>query len=299
MHAWRSGVLAALASLALAGPVLAQQAYTIRIKEPGPNEGRAVGFSQSTVSSTRLTAENGAVLLDQSRSLVYQASFRERVLQRRAGERKPTKLRRAYDKAVAIQDGKEEPLPYQGKTLTIEKNKSYTFKPDGGEALTGPAALWLEREFNRGEVFDPQQLLLPKQPVRLNETWQLDLAGLARDLETATGMQIDGKTSTGTGQLTRVYQKEGRTFGVLTLKMELPIRSVGQGKEAIRMNPGSRVVMEATLDVCIDGTSVAGTNRSTFTASFNSTVPTGDGKKAQLTGSIRGIIQETRTDLKN
>jgi hypothetical protein len=274
-----------------------EEAYEVRIKEAGKGVTRRCDVRHDTMAANKLVGAEGAALLDKATRTVQHSVYKETVLERAEGAARPASLRREYEKAV-VQQGDEKPqaLPYQDKTVVIERGESgYRFAVDGGP-LEGADARLLDKEFNAGD-FDLQRHVLPRKAVRVGDTWALDMAALARDWERNTLMQADAAKAKGTGKLVKVYDQGGRTFGVMEFRLELPVVSVGDDRKQIKMEDGSRMVMEATLEACIDGRSATGTLRAGFLLEGEATIMGPDGQPARLTVSTRGGIQESREEV--
>src|SRR5262249_1257923 len=168
------------------------------------------------------------VLQEKATSNAQHCLYRETVLDRQAGQRQPTRLRRDYQKAVVWTDSKPSELSCQGKGVLIEKKEGvYRFSVEGGALLEDEAARLLDREFNREDDLDLQRLILPGRAVRLDETWTINMAPVARAWQRNTAMVIDATRSTGTGRLAKVYRKDDRLFGVMAFRLEMPIASLG------------------------------------------------------------------------
>src|SRR5262249_44805917 len=147
-----------------------------------------------------------------------------------------------------------------GKTVTIEKTgEKYEFKFADGSALGEAATEILDKEINeKSDAGD--EIFTPKKPVKVGETWSADLALAAKDLA-KSGLTIDADKSKATVKLTKVYDKNGSKFGSMEVKMELIVtKASGKGQE-IPMKDGSKLVIEGTLDGCIDGSSPAGESK--------------------------------------
>jgi hypothetical protein len=282
-------------ALLLAAPAGAQEAYAIRLKEPLKGEVRKNDVGRNTQTATKVLSPTGQVLHEKAVGNAQHAVYTETILEREPGK-KPTRLRRAYEKATAWTDGKPQTLSYQGKAVLIEKKgPQYQFQVEGGPALTGAAAKLLDREFNANDTLDLQRRVLPAGPVRLNEAWKVEMAPVAREFENSTGMQVDAARATGSGQLKQVYEKDGRRFGVLAVKLEMPILAIG-GQQRIALESGARLVVDVTLDACIDGTAATGVLKASFVLDAAATVPGPDGKPSRLTLTTRGALQESRTE---
>jgi hypothetical protein len=147
-------------------------------------------------------------------------------------------------------------LPYQGKTVLIEKRGDrYHFQIEEGEELTGENAEILEREFNqrKGDELDFNRILIPKNPVRVGETWELDTQALCRDLENTGGMEVDAAKSKASAKLVKAYKQDGRQFGVIQVHLDFSIKALKKGDQKISLSQGTIFLADATAEGCIDG----------------------------------------------
>src|SRR5262249_15115622 len=129
-----------------------------------------------------IDAEGGAK--EEKKDKVTVRAYRETVLEKAEGK-KATKLRREYEKARVKEKGKERTLPYEGKTVLIEKKgDKYEFEIEGGKPLTGKDAEELEKEFNEHTIDAAKldKLMLPPKPVAVGESWKIDAAAVVKEL---------------------------------------------------------------------------------------------------------------------
>jgi hypothetical protein len=229
--------------------------------------------------------------LDHTDKGVATATYKETILEQE-GKKRPTKLRREYEKAQVQAGGKAIDLPYHDKAVLIEKQKDnkYHFRIENGNELIGPDAQALEKEFNLGgagdEKFDLEKHLLPRAPVRLNDTWKIDMEALAKDFTLNTNMEVDLTKASGSGQLKKVYDKDGRSFGELHIQVEMPLKSVpggAPGMPKLPLKAGSKASIDVTLNMCIDGTSLAGTLKGMMKMNMQGSVPLPNGAMANMT----------------
>ncbi len=289
-----------LVTLLLPAAAPAQDAVTIAIKEAGKGTVRECDVQQSTTNATRIVTDNGQVLHEKSARSSQHHVYVETVLEAEPGKRHPARLRRAYDKAVSWADKTSEVLPYQGKTVLVEKKDGkyrFAVEGEGGGELEGGAALALEREFNKDDDLDLQRIILPRGAVRPGDSWQVDMAAVARAWQRSTAMRVDAARSSGTGRLTKVYRKDGRQFGAMTFRLEMPIAALGAGQQQVKLDDGARVVMDVNLDCCVDGGAASGTMKASFWVDGTGPVPTGPGPPARLTFSTRGTLQRSHTEV--
>jgi hypothetical protein len=298
----RSNWLAVGLGLVLASAgARADDTYTIKIKEAGKGDAVRVDATDKTDSQSRLVDADGKALLEKGEKTEKVSVYRETVLDKEAGKRRATRLQRHYDKAQVTTNGKTQDLPYQGKTVLIEKKDgTYHFRVEGGAELEGDDARLLNEEFNKSgdEDFDIQKAVMPGKAVALNDSWKLDMGPLTATFTKATKMQIDADKSAGTGKLAKVYEKDGARFGVMELHLEMPIKEIGEGKNKVTLQAGSKWTMDITLDGCIDGSRLDGTRQSVSKIEATGQVPLPDGKEAKLTVTASGDSRETSKEAK-
>src|SRR5262249_51140439 len=96
----------------------------------------------------------------------------------------------------------------------------------------------------------PTDGLSPARPVKVGETWAVDASAVSDLL--GKGAVLD--SASGEGKLIRVYEKDGKKFGVLELTVRLSLKALG----VLAFRPPG--VQERTIGVApaIDGGSTAG-----------------------------------------
>src|SRR5262249_32834739 len=153
--------LALVASLLLwAGAAVAEEAYTIKRKEPAAGDTVQVERTNTLKVVTQLVVK-GTKVINETDTAVETSAYKETVLER-DGATKPTKLERVYTKAqVTVGGQKPVELAYRDKTVVIEKKGDrYTFTYKGAKELQPGESQFLEMEFNstpaeRGELSKP------------------------------------------------------------------------------------------------------------------------------------------------
>ena len=100
----------------------ADDAYTITIKEPGKGDVLQVKATDSAHNQSKLLDQAGdKTLMERGEKTERTMVYRETILEKDAGKRRPTQLKRQYEKAQLTTNGKTTDLPYQGKTVLIER----------------------------------------------------------------------------------------------------------------------------------------------------------------------------------
>jgi hypothetical protein len=298
------GLMTAIVLVVQGGTQAQDSAYTIKVKEPGKGETVLVERTEAFTNSTKIEDAVGKALQDDTSKGVATASYKETILQQE-GKKKPTKLRREYAKAQLKVGDKSIDLPYNGKTVLIEKQQDnkYRFQIENGPELTGPEAESLSKEFNSGaggeDNFDLEKHLLPKAPVKVNDTWKLDMAALSKDFGSNTQMEVDASKASGTGKLLKVYQKDGKSFGELHFLIDMPLKTIpGEKGMKLDLKAGSKATIDVTLDVCIDGSSVAGAMKGKMKMNFQAKVPLGKEATGSLTAATEFDNSVTKKEAK-
>lgn len=248
--------LALLAGLCLGTAVApAQEAQTIRSKDLAAGDSVQIERTETITATTLVVDPKGEKVRDTTKTTVETTAFQETILQG-DGKKPSTKLERAYTKAQLTVGGVTRELPYQGKTLVIEKRDDrYTFTIKGGAELPAADAQRLDQEFNRHKdgKAETRRLLMPKDAVKVNEPWALDMPAVLKPLQEIGELGFDAAKASGTGKLIKVYKKDGKTFGELHYAVKVPLTTLGKDKEKLDLLDGSRVHFDVTHDLCIDG----------------------------------------------
>jgi hypothetical protein len=291
----RSTAIAILTGLLLSpGVGFSQEVYTIKLKESAAGESLFIKRSNTMTSKVSVT-NAGQVLLDKTASTGEVLEYKEHFIEAGA-DKKPIKIERAYSKAMTTKDDdKIDPL-LAGKTVVIvKKGEDYEFTFKDGTKLEGEAAAALDKDFNKKKKNSNaamEKAVMPKGPVKVGESWKVDMPKFIAAFADSDDMALDVGTAKGQGTLVKAYKKDGRQFGEMKFKMELPIVSAGKGQ--FKFSPGAKMVFDLYFDVCIDGTSEAGTMKGNMV--INGTAVGPNGIMMSISGG--GDSGETRTDAK-
>ncbi len=284
-------LLAAVALLTDAAP--GQQTYRIVLKQPAKDEPALYRRVQRVkVDATFRMGQDRSQQHREEKGL--DLAFREQVLQADAGAGDKRKLRRRYSRAERTHNGKEQVLPYAGKTVLIEpKGDRYTFRWLDGAELSGQEEL--EEEFN-GKVPPLPGLggvwLLPRGPVRVGESWKVDPAPFLKILATAKEMRFDTSRATARGKLLRAYRKDGRQYGVLDVRFDVTPRSIGADGVTLKLK-ASQWTFRLLLDGCIDGSSIAYRLKGQIEGTLEGTLD-GKGMMADVQMRLQSDVFESR-----
>jgi hypothetical protein len=268
--------LAALAALLTAPVQAGEEKYTIKVKKATKGQVEQVSKDEQSKEQIKISDNNNNVLKEMDEMKGHAYVYKQTTLEVK-GDEKPTKLKRKYDKARSMSGGEMHKLAYEGKTVLIEKKgEKYTFKVEGGEELTGDDAKELDKEFNKkGELNESEleKLVLPPGPVKLNESWKVDPKVIAKLLQEEAMLKLNLEKTKATGKLTKVYRKDRRQFGVIVIHMTIVPDSMTKDGMTFAFTPTSKMVLEMTMDGCIDGSSSSGHLTFTGDAAITALLP--------------------------
>ncbi len=152
-------------------------------------------------------------------------------------------------------------LPYQGKTIIIEKKDgTFGFRYEGGGAINGDDAKWLDKEFNDDKEdsgFDLESKLMPAKAVAVGDSWKIDMADIVKDFGKQGKMEGDAAKAAGTGKLLKAYKKDGRQYGDLQFKLEIPVKSITAEGNTIPLQPGAKWSWTSVYRVALTAASSA------------------------------------------
>jgi hypothetical protein len=246
--------------------------YEIKFRTDQEGDRSRIAEEKTETFDVVSKAGDGKTIEDRSYKSVMRSRYVQEVLEKGTG-RKAERVRRVYDRARTSEDGKPETLPYEGKTVLIEKKRgAYVFTVEGEGTLIGKEARFLRREFkDSGRDDDPGGKWLPGHPVAVGQTWKIDARAFFKAGEDEGVLDFDLEGAKGEGRLVKAYKKDGRQYGALEIRIEVPLKAMREEGTKITFRPGARVELAVTLDGCIDGTVSAGTGTAKFSMSGTGT----------------------------
>ena len=182
---------------------------TFTLKFRDEQAGDKTEHATTETSTTEIGTDGKSEKQKQDKKLEYT----EHIIDMPAGAAKATKLTRAYKVAQGFDKkaGAMKTFPYEGKAVSIEKKGAfYEFTADG-KRMDSKDATDLSREFSSQSKSSDDELL-PKKPVKVGESWTVDLVALKR-LSGNTSLPIDMPKSKLTAKLTRAYTRDGKQWG--------------------------------------------------------------------------------------
>lgn len=221
----------------------AQDAVTLKL--PGAGKGDKVeqrSEARQRLAATKLDAQ-GRVVFEQNTLTLSQLDFTDRVLERDA---RSSRTLRHFTRAVQDADGREVPLPLHGRTVLVVTRDGVTeLRTEQGEPLPG-ASMHPAPVTAAGEV-QPASLV-PPGPVRVGETWALDLRGWMRP-------EMEARGGAGAARLLRVYREGAMLCATVEFRVDIPLTAMTVQGRRLELLAGSRLTSRGTLEACIDGTS--------------------------------------------
>jgi hypothetical protein len=289
-----------------AAPVRIEDAYTIKVKKNGKGDVTTEDKQEIEDSKVKIEDPDGKVLQDKKEVKTTTQAYKETILEKEAGK-KATKLRREYTKATVKTGDDEKTLPYQGKTVLIEKKDGkFHFTIEGGAELTGKDAALLNKSFNKdakddSDGDDLEKAIFPKKPVKVNESWSIDAPALIKSFEKDSNQPIpvDKAKVAGTGKLLKAYKKDGKQYGVLDIHIDVPLKGdfpLGPGQSA-PVRAGSTMTMRIKVDGCIDGTSSDAVTEMSMDMDLNAVIKAAGGKEYKMSLVLKQKEKGTEKDL--
>ena len=145
---------------------------------------------------------------------------------------------------------------YSGKTVLIEKKGAKYELGMDGKPLKEEEAAELYKTFNKSEDEPENDDFLPEKAVKVGDSWKVSAEKTEKMLKSLgeDKLKVDLKTSSAGGKLLKTYKKDGTAFGVLELTVTLFVTDIEAGGNFTKTKEGSKIVLKATIDTCIDGT---------------------------------------------
>jgi hypothetical protein len=289
--------LIVLASFVFMTAAEAHDAHTLRFKQPA--KGTSFLVDKQEVRSVKIMPP-GAAPVVKPNPVVTQVKqeYRETILETAQGPQAPPVVKRDYVQAEVTSNDATEKLKYNGKSVLItQKAGQYVYQIQGGEVLTGPDSEYLkEGHLNGGPgLHEIENWLLPKQPVKVNETWKPELPSLIQLVEKTNNMELEAEKCTATGKLVSVYKKGARQFGVISVHLEfVPRTLVIQNGKKIQAPPGNKIAADWKSDRCIDGSSLDGTTD--VDLQIDAVLPIGADGKENITMKLSNLVKIKLTE---
>lgn len=267
-------VLFAIAAVGLlTAPALAEDAYTLKLYVPKKGDKSEHEKTEKTVNT--ITFKGAGMEKTDEIPTARKEAFTEEVLEKAVGDKKPTKLSRAYAAAEKTVKGQTSKESYNGQTVLIEKKGEKYELSVGGKALKESDAPDLYKKFNKKDETQNQDFL-PTEAVKVGAGWKV-AAEKAERLFKSMGddkLKVDVKKSSIEGKLLKAYKKDGAQFGVIELTLTVVITDIDLNGQMVKTSADSKMVMKGTVDTCIDGTVAFEDGKMEVTANIVAEIPT-------------------------
>ena len=252
----RSIIASLLAIALLAGPpaFAADDAYTLKLYKGKKGDKTENEKTEDSKNNVVINVAGMEMKLDISNG--KKEIYTEEILEKKDGDKKATKLTRAYTTAEKTEKGETTKSAYAGETVLIEKKgDKYEFSIKG-KALKEDEAPDLFKSFNKKEDEPDNEDFLPTGAVKVGETWKVAAEKTEKMFKTLGDekMKFDTKKSTIGGKLLKVYRKDGAQFGTLEITFTILVTEIDLEGTAAKAKEGSKMILKGTIDTCIDGT---------------------------------------------
>ena len=277
---------------------------TIKMKTRGAGDVVAITNEDKKTIKMKFTDLKGKVLKDNTQDVSEVFEYEETMI-KRDGTKPPEKLEREYAKWQLKEGDKTQDVMPKGKKIVVEKKDGKYIVTAKDGPLDPQAIMAVMKEFSRPEQTseeDLQRLMLPTVPIRPGETWKIDMDKLAKEMsKEMEGAVFDTGKATGSGKLLKVYKKDDKQYGEMTIEFKLPITQLGAAGMAFNNERlSSFLQMEVRFDGCIDGTSEAGTMNKKATMKTESSAAGGPGGPpagTRISMSMTGEATTTQRDV--
>ncbi|MEO2088195.1 MAG: hypothetical protein ABGY75_01685 [Gemmataceae bacterium] len=257
------------AAVSVSSAPAADEAVTIKVRRLATGDVVKQEKSDEATETTIVTA--GLQETKQEQKSGNKAVFVDEILEADGKAIKPAKLKRTYETAEVSQGGKKVDVGLAGKTVLIEKGKDkYTYTIDG-KPVNRAAAAMLEREFDRPGMAGFEEVMIPKKPVKVGDTWSADPKEMVKLLEGQMG--VDPDNTKVTGKLLKVYDQSGAKFGVLEFALNIAVTTLKTPMGVLNATAGSTLTFTITMDGCIDGSQYGGTSKGTVKGDLGIKMP--------------------------
>jgi hypothetical protein len=209
--------LCALALVLLAVALVRAQTetYTIKLKAY-LDKGQAVKVVEKDSGTIRITVTDpdGKVLRDDKELESNDAVYTDKVVE--AGDRLPKKVTRVYGKSTETKGGKTADKSYSGRTIHFElTDGKFKASAEGKPAVEEKEMQKQAKSLTNEAV--KVAALVPAKAVKVGERWAISGKDVGRIM--GDNKVVEGK-SKGEGKLVKVFQKDGKRFGVLEIRLE-------------------------------------------------------------------------------
>ena len=267
----------------------ADEAVTIKVKRLAAGDVVRTDKSDESTETTTVTA--GGKDQKQEDKSSNKAKFTDEVLAADGTSVKPTKVKRAYETAEAVRKGKDVELGLAGKTVLIEKGADkYAYTLDG-KPVAAAAKDVLDREYNRAGMAAFEDVMMPKNAVKVGEKWQVEPAVLAKLF--GEQMTIDTDKTKVSGKLVKTYDKGGVKYGVIEFTIDLAITAMKSPMGELPASDGSVMSFVVSRDGCIDGTALDDVMTGNIKADIGIKLP-----QAEVRVIVDGTMKSTITTVK-
>lgn len=209
---------------------------------------------RTTATTLTLTTTGGGANETKKEVTGSTLQFAEDILVKPADADRPTRVSRTYEKASRKLGDKESDMPFAKKTVVFEKTPAGRFKfLADGEELTGDAAKLFEEEFNTPDATGPDQELLPPQPVKVGDTWEVSAELVAKRMTARGPFTVEPTGAKLTSKLVKLLERDGAKFAVVEQTIEIGPKALQQGGKPIPLDAGSKITTSVTWEFCRDG----------------------------------------------
>jgi hypothetical protein len=272
----------------------AQEAVTLKLPSPAKGDVQRVHFcGQQLVRMLSLDAL-GNDINERSGTVGTLVIYTDEFLD--VDKDRATRFRRHFDALTeTVNDADPVKLPWHGLTAVVDQREGKChISADGGDQLPGLLADQLEAllKTTRDKMamltaFNP----LPDRPVKVGDSWNIDVTELIRACETKHNCKMNGATAVGT--LREVSPGPKGRRAKVEVNIRIPLTRISANGRELELNADSGTSLESILEFALDGDSFSASN-SRFHFLAAGTGPEADGTSTRMRVESTVDLRENR-----
>ncbi len=287
-----------LSALVLLIPSLATAQETYTLKTPPFAVGQTHRVSMSVVQTTgtiRLDPFGGQIK-DRTSTFASQLTYLDQFLD--VDKDKVARFRRKFENATeTVNDSNPTQLAIHGKTVLVDhrggaRQVDWEDGRPSSDGVTGD----MENALRDGKdklaclaSFEP----LPGRPVRVGESWDIDISAIVKDCEAKHGCKLTG--ATGKGTLKQIYQGAKGPCARVEVNIHVPLSTVNNGDKQMQLNEGSGTFLNAVYDFALGGEEVAYASAMQLHFLAAGSSPEADGTATRIRIDLTVDLKENRS----
>jgi hypothetical protein len=237
----------------------AEKTWTLKEKWK-PVAGAKVSVTKDETATSKLKVSMGGQVVREEDSEKVKAYDYTMEITAVSGEEATGKTW-TFRKARVTEDGEETVYGFEGKTVVGKRDdkEAWTLAYDDGTAVAEGDLAALEKVCDTApddeDKPDPDEAFAPKNPVKAGDSWSPDMEMVMKAFGGKKGPELDKAASKGTCTLKSVESRNGASYGVIGLSLDLAMLF----PPPVKLEKSLPFTIKGEMNICIDGTQPDGT----------------------------------------